>query len=198
MTESTKAPRRAARRRPPEEIPVHRTEEPDERDDGTEEREPEAAAEEDAAEDRDTAGGAAEDDQPEPEDAAREAGKEPEDQAADEPEDEGPDEPEDEGPDEPDDEAPEEPEPDERRPRVTARRAAIFALEQLVELTGRAAEGIVGVERDHDGWKVTIEAVEDRHVPSTADIMAEYEVELDGDGELVAYHRRSRYVRGQT
>ncbi|KAE8763926.1 gas vesicle protein [Georgenia thermotolerans] len=89
-------------------------------------------------------------------------------------------------------------EPEERRPRLTARRAAILALEQLVELTGRAAEGIVGVERDHDGWKVTIEAVEDRHVPSTADIMAEYEVELDTDGELVAYHRRSRYVRGQT
>lgn len=82
--------------------------------------------------------------------------------------------------------------------RLTAARAARTAAEQLAELTGRRLESVVGIRSDEGRFTVVVEAVEDARVPSTADVMAEYEVEVDGDGRLLGYHRRARYVRGST
>jgi Gas vesicle synthesis protein GvpO len=50
---------------------------------------------------------------------------------------------------------------------------------------------------DEDGWIVEVEIVEDRRIPSSADMLALYEIELDADGELLAYRRTRRYRRGQ-
>jgi hypothetical protein len=58
-------------------------------------------------------------------------------------------------------------------------------------------EGVVGVERDDDGWVITLDVLEDPHVPSSSDVLAEYEVRLDQDGGLLAYRRGRRYVRGR-
>lgn len=90
-------------------------------------------------------------------------------------------------------------EPSEQRSgtQLNARKAAATALEQLQELTTRTPESVVGVERFEDGWAVTIEVVESTRIPNTADIMAEYEVKLDGHGEMVSYPRGSRYSRGR-
>jgi hypothetical protein len=71
------------------------------------------------------------------------------------------------------------------------------AREQLGELTGREAENVLGVERDEDGWKVTLEVLEMTRVPQTMDLLGCYEVHLDGDGDLVEYSRTRRYARGQ-
>lgn len=86
----------------------------------------------------------------------------------------------------------------ERPSRLTAARAARRAVEQLAELTDRRLESVVEIHAEQDTFTVVIEAVEDPHVPSTADVMAEYEVQLDEDGELLGYRRRARYVRGST
>ncbi len=51
---------------------------------------------------------------------------------------------------------------------------------------------------DDDGWVVELEVVEERRIPSTSDIIGVYEVQLDGDGELLAFKRTRRYMRGQT
>jgi hypothetical protein len=80
---------------------------------------------------------------------------------------------------------------------LTARQAARTALRQIVELTAKRAESITGVERREDGWTVSIEVVEDRRVPSSADILATYETRLDEDGELMSYRRVRRYSRGR-
>ena len=80
---------------------------------------------------------------------------------------------------------------------LTARQAARAALRQMVELTSKHAESITGVERREDGWTVSIEVVEDRRIPSSADILATYETEVDGDGELMSYRRVKRYSRGR-
>ncbi|MFD6444347.1 gas vesicle protein [Promicromonospora sp. NPDC060204] len=82
--------------------------------------------------------------------------------------------------------------------RLTAVQAARTAVEQLVELTGRRLESVVGIRSEDEKFVVVIEAVEDPRVPSTADVMAEYEVELDDHGELLGYRRTSRYIRGST
>jgi hypothetical protein len=53
------------------------------------------------------------------------------------------------------------------------------------------------VERTDDGWAVGVEVVEDRRIPSSTDVLAIYEAELDGLGELVSYRRLKRYSRGR-
>jgi Gas vesicle synthesis protein GvpO len=80
---------------------------------------------------------------------------------------------------------------------LTAGRAARMGLREIADLTGRQPEGVTGVERTEDGWLVGVEVVEIRRVPSSADLLATYEADLDADGELVSYRRTRRYARGR-
>lgn len=80
---------------------------------------------------------------------------------------------------------------------LSASDAAELAVRHVTDLTKREAEGVVGVERSDDGWRVTVEIAETRRIPDSADILATYETELDSDGELVSYRRVGRYLRGQ-
>ena len=75
-------------------------------------------------------------------------------------------------------------------------RIAAEAARQLVELTGKEAEGVVGLDRSDDGWKVEVEVLEVRRIPNTTDVLAMYEVDVDGKGSLQGYRRVRRYVRG--
>jgi hypothetical protein len=80
--------------------------------------------------------------------------------------------------------------------RVTATQVAARAAQQLLELTGKEAEGVTGLERADDGWKVRVEVVEVRRIPDTTDVLALYEVDVDEDGDLTGYRRLRRYARG--
>ena len=80
---------------------------------------------------------------------------------------------------------------------LSAIRAAAMAQEQLEQLTGRSVESVSGLARRGDGWVVTLELVELERVPPTTDILASYRVELNQEGELMAYERVSRYYRNQ-
>ena len=71
------------------------------------------------------------------------------------------------------------------------------AIEQLAELTGQKVEGLSGIHRNDDGWLASAEVLELRRVPETSDVLATYEVELDGDGSLTGYRRVKRYTRAQ-
>jgi Gas vesicle synthesis protein GvpO len=77
------------------------------------------------------------------------------------------------------------------------RTVAIGAAAQLAELIGRTPQAIVGVEKVDDGWRVLVEVVESRRIPETTDIMAVYEVDVSGGGDVSGYRRVSRYVRGR-
>ena len=87
--------------------------------------------------------------------------------------------------------------PDLHPSGLTAREAAKAALRQIVELTAKRAEGITAVQRTEDGWLIGVEVVEDRRIPSSADILATYEATIDADGELMSYRRVRRYPRGR-
>jgi len=71
------------------------------------------------------------------------------------------------------------------------------ALRQVQELTGREAEGVLGLRRDNGDWVVSVEVVELHRVPSSTDVLASYDVVVDGDGELREYRRTGRYIRGR-
>ena len=83
-------------------------------------------------------------------------------------------------------------------PIRTAREAVKAALRQVMDLTGKQAESITDVEQRENGWMIGIEVVEDRRIPSSADILASYEATVDQDGELIAYRRVSRYIRARS
>ena len=72
------------------------------------------------------------------------------------------------------------------------------AVRVLAELTGRRPETVLGLNRDDDGWKVTVELVELSRVPNSTDLLGCYVLSLDRKGELVGYERVRRYQRGQT
>ncbi|MEU5993679.1 gas vesicle protein GvpO [Spirillospora sp. NPDC047418] len=81
---------------------------------------------------------------------------------------------------------------------MSASEAAKRAVEHVTAMTGRSAESVVGIERaGEDGWRVTVEVVETRRIPDSADILACYDTEVDADGDLVAYRRVRRYPRGR-
>ena len=86
---------------------------------------------------------------------------------------------------------------DTDHPSIPAREAVQLAPEYITEMTGRRPVQVTGVApADEDGWIVQAEIVEDRRIPSSADMLALYEIELDADGDLLAYRRTRRYRRG--
>jgi hypothetical protein len=84
------------------------------------------------------------------------------------------------------------------RPKLSASDAAAAAIEQISGLTAKKPDKVTSVEPDDEGWLVEVEIVEDRRVPSSSDVLALYEVELNPSGELQAYRRTQRYVRGRS
>jgi len=91
-------------------------------------------------------------------------------------------------------------EDEDRRPGrargLSAAKAARAGLRQIAELTGKKPEGVTEVEPAQDGWLVGVEVVEDERIPSSTDILAIYEADVDGEGELASYRRVRRYSRG--
>lgn len=75
--------------------------------------------------------------------------------------------------------------------------AGAKASSQLAQLTGKAADGIVGLQATEDGWLVTLETVEVARIPPSTDLIGVYEVHLDHDGDVRGYERVRRHVRGQ-
>lgn len=81
---------------------------------------------------------------------------------------------------------------------LSAREAIERVRRELPQLLGRPIESVLGLERDDGGWKVTVQVVELSRIPSTTDVLAAYDVTLDGQGELLGYRRDRRYHRNQT
>ena len=74
---------------------------------------------------------------------------------------------------------------------------ATQARELLRSLRGVDAENVSGIHRTSSGWTVTLEVVELRRIPESTDVLASYEVELDGDGKYLGFSRGPRYSRSQ-
>jgi len=66
-----------------------------------------------------------------------------------------------------------------------------------VELTAKEPEGVTAVQPAEDGWRVGVEVVVERRIPSSADLLALYEADLDPEGALMSYRRTRRYSRGR-
>jgi gas vesicle protein GvpO len=82
---------------------------------------------------------------------------------------------------------------------LTVRDAVALVREYVTELTeGEPVRMTSATPTEEGGWIIEVETVEDRRIPSSADILALYEVEVDSSGEMLAYQRTRRYMRGNT
>lgn len=70
-------------------------------------------------------------------------------------------------------------------------------MSQIADLTAKPTLGVTSVAVADDGWTVGIEVLEDRRIPSSSDILALYEADIDIDGTLLSYRRVQRYPRGR-
>jgi hypothetical protein len=81
---------------------------------------------------------------------------------------------------------------------LTTPAAVRRAMEYIAAFTGKEPTAATSVEPTESGWLVGVEILEESRIPSTSDMLALYEVELDLGGELLAYRRTQRYRRGQS
>jgi hypothetical protein len=79
------------------------------------------------------------------------------------------------------------------KPLALARMAA----QQLEQVSGRRVDGVTGIERTEEGWRVGLDLVESARIPPSTDVLGAYEVIVDEDGDLVRYERIRRYIRAQ-
>jgi hypothetical protein len=106
------------------------------------------------------------------------------------------------GPKEPDKEADGDRSGAERRRRAgkrSLRGADVVRLahDTFADLTGRRPESVTGLSRVDEGWRVLVDVVELKRVPTATDVLATYEVLVDEGGDLLGYERVRRYVRCQ-
>jgi Gas vesicle synthesis protein GvpO len=81
---------------------------------------------------------------------------------------------------------------------IPVREVVHIAVDYISAITGRQPTQITGLapSEDEKGWSVEVEVVEERRIPSSADMLALYEIELDADGGLLTHQRTHRYMRG--
>lgn len=71
------------------------------------------------------------------------------------------------------------------------------AKSQLAELTGLKPMTVSGVFHNEQGWHVTLDMLEMARIPCATDVLGEYEVLLDEEGELLRFERKLTRLRGE-
>ncbi len=83
------------------------------------------------------------------------------------------------------------------RRRVSPDEIVERAKQVLDDLGGMTVDRVTGLEADDEGWRITLEVVETRRIPNTADIIARYEVLLSRGGRFRSYRLAGRRRRDQ-
>ena len=71
------------------------------------------------------------------------------------------------------------------------------AKSQLSEVTGLKPITISEVFKNERGWHVSLDMLELSRIPSATDILGEYEVVLDNEGNLLSFERKRTRIRCQ-
>jgi hypothetical protein len=82
------------------------------------------------------------------------------------------------------------------------KRISELAKQSLGDALGKKANTTVSLTREGEHWRASVEVVEEEYLPgmnlrSMNDIIALYEVTLDGAGELLEWTKKSSYKRGK-
>jgi hypothetical protein len=67
---------------------------------------------------------------------------------------------------------------------------------QMEVITGLAPETVSRLDPAESGWNVGIDMLEHSAIPRTRDLLASFDVAVDGEGNIQRWRRTSRFVRG--
>lgn len=70
------------------------------------------------------------------------------------------------------------------------------ATSQLEEVTGLNAETVSAAFRDEQGWHIGLDMLEMSRIPTATDVLGDYEVLLDDDGNMLRFERKKTRLRG--
>ena len=71
------------------------------------------------------------------------------------------------------------------------------AKSQLAEVTGLKPLTITGAFKDEQGWHITLDMLEMSRIPPATDVLGDYEVLLDDDGNMLRFERKQTRLRGE-
>jgi hypothetical protein len=71
------------------------------------------------------------------------------------------------------------------------------AMTQLGDMTGLAADEVSSLAKVDGGWHLVVDMIELKRIPPSTDMLASFDVSVDGKGNVTDYHRLRRYLRDQ-
>ena len=83
-------------------------------------------------------------------------------------------------------------------PLMNVKEVIFKAKESLPMLTNRELDGVTGISKEGNEWKVTLELIERKSIPDSSDLLGVYELRLDEEGGVVSFNRSRTRKRGDT
>ena len=68
---------------------------------------------------------------------------------------------------------------------------------QLAEVTGLKPVTVTGTSKDEQGWHVAVDMLEMSRIPTATDVLGDYEVLVDENGNMLKFERRRTRLRGE-
>ena len=71
------------------------------------------------------------------------------------------------------------------------------AKSQLAEVTGLKPVTVTGTFSDEQGWHITLDMLEMVRIPPATDVLGDYDVLMDEDGNMLKFERKRIRLRGE-
>jgi len=71
------------------------------------------------------------------------------------------------------------------------------AKNQLAEITGLKPVTVTGTFKDEQGWHITLDMLEMSRIPTATDVLGDYDVLVDEDGNMMKFERKRTRLRGE-
>ncbi len=71
------------------------------------------------------------------------------------------------------------------------------AKSQMAGLTGLKPIAVTGAFRDEQGWHIGLDMLEMSRIPSATDVLGDYEVLMDENGNITRFERKRTRLRGK-
>ena len=71
------------------------------------------------------------------------------------------------------------------------------AKSQLAEVTGLNPVTVSGTFKDEQGWHIELDMLEMSRIPPATDVLGDYDVLVDEDGNMMKFERKRTRLRGE-
>ena len=80
---------------------------------------------------------------------------------------------------------------------MNIRQLAEQAKSQMAEITGLKPLNVIEIFKDQRGWHVGLDMLEMSRIPTATDILGEYEILMDDEGNALTFVRKRTRLRGE-